>query len=100
MNRRYRLERAVTRRGSDPRPLATRRCTGPDHVTPRRADDTAPRMPDVCRFLAAILARCGPILLPPRCHEDQKGLTASGDQAPDLHFLVAGAGFEPATSGL
>jgi len=23
-----------------------------------------------------------------------------GDQAPDLHFLVAGAGFEPATSGL
>jgi len=24
----------------------------------------------------------------------------SGDQAPDLHFLVAGAGFEPATSGL
>jgi hypothetical protein len=23
-----------------------------------------------------------------------------GDQAPDLHLLVAGAGFEPATSGL
>jgi hypothetical protein len=32
--------------------------------------------------------------------DDQKGLTASGDQAPDLHLLVAGAGFEPATSGL
>jgi len=31
---------------------------------------------------------------------DQKGLTASSDQAPDLHLLVAGAGFEPATSGL
>src|SRR5262245_4489054 len=27
-------------------------------------------------------------------------LTPPGDQAPDLHFLVAGAGFEPATSGL
>ena len=26
---------------------------------------------------------------------DQEGLTASDDQAPDLHFLVAGAGFEP-----
>ena len=24
----------------------------------------------------------------------------SGNRAPDLHFLVAGAGFEPATSGL
>ena len=31
---------------------------------------------------------------------DQEGLTASGDQASDLDFLVAGAGFEPATSGL
>jgi hypothetical protein len=43
---------------------------------------------------------CRPILLPPRCLEDQEGLTASGDQASDLDFLVAGAGFEPATSGL
>jgi hypothetical protein len=32
--------------------------------------------------------------------DDQEGLTASGDQASDLDFLVAGAGFEPATSGL
>jgi len=31
---------------------------------------------------------------------DQEGLTASGDQASDLDFLVAGVGFEPATSGL
>jgi hypothetical protein len=31
---------------------------------------------------------------------DQEGLTASGDQASDLDLLVAGAGFEPATSGL
>jgi hypothetical protein len=27
---------------------------------------------DVGRFLAAMRVRCGPILLPPRCHEDQK----------------------------
>jgi hypothetical protein len=32
--------------------------------------------------------------------DDQEGLTASGDQASDLDLLVAGAGFEPATSGL
>jgi len=32
----------------------------------------------------------GQILLPWRCHEDQEGLTASGDQASDLDFLVAG----------
>jgi hypothetical protein len=31
---------------------------------------------------------------------DQEGLTASGDQASYLDFLVAGAGLEPATSGL
>ena len=42
----------------------------------------------------------GWILLPPRCLEDQESLTAGGDQASDLDFLVAGAGFEPATSGL
>jgi hypothetical protein len=41
----------------------------------------------------------GQILLPARCLEDQEGLTADGDQASDLDFLVAGAGFEPATSG-
>jgi hypothetical protein len=55
---------------------------------------------DTCRFLATMRAGCGPILLPPCCHEVQKGLTASGDQAPDLLLLVAEAGFEPATSGL
>ena len=38
---------------------------------------------------------CGLILLPPRCLEDRKGLTASGDQASDLDLLVAGEGFEP-----
>jgi len=27
---------------------------------------------DACRFLVAMHVRCGPILLPPRCHEDQK----------------------------
>jgi hypothetical protein len=32
------------------------------------------------------------ILLPPRCLEDQKGLTASGDQAPDLHLLGSWGG--------
>ena len=32
---------------------------------------------------------------------DVRGLTTKiGDQASDLHLLVAGAGFEPATSGL
>jgi hypothetical protein len=31
---------------------------------------------------------------------DQEARSAPGDQASDLHFLVAGAGFEPATSGL
>jgi len=29
---------------------------------------------------------------------DQEARPPPGDQAPDLHFLVAGAGFEPATS--
>ncbi len=32
--------------------------------------------------------------------DDQEDLTAAGDQASDLDLLVAGAGFEPATSGL
>jgi len=36
--------------------------------------------------------QCGHILLPWRCLEDQKGLTADGDQASDLDFLVAGGG--------
>jgi len=65
---------------------------------------TARRTPgsnaDACRFLVAMHVRCGPILLPPGCHEDQKARPPPGDQAPDLHLLVAGAGFEPATSGL
>ena len=34
--------------------------------------------------------------LPQRSRPDRR----PGDQASDLHFLVAGAGFEPATSGL
>jgi hypothetical protein len=38
---------------------------------------------------------------PTNCQRMIKGLTVvPDDQAPDLHFLVAGAGFEPATSGL
>jgi hypothetical protein len=40
---------------------------------------------------------CAPTLLPP----SKKGPTAlSGDQALTCTYLVAGAGFEPATSGL
>src|SRR5262245_43189486 len=35
---------------------------------------------------------CGPILLPPRCLEDQEGLTVFDDQAPDLHLLGSGGG--------
>ncbi len=31
---------------------------------------------------------------------DQETRPPSGNRASDLHFLVAGAGFEPATSGL
>ena len=42
----------------------------------------------------------GYILLPPCCHKDQGPTAIHSDQASDLHFLVAGAGFEPATSGL
>ena len=39
--------------------------------------------------------------LPPwRCHPARRPDHHLGDQASDLHFLVAGAGFEPATSGL
>ena len=39
-----------------------------------------------------ITGQCGAILLPPRCLEDQKGLTASGDQDSDLHLLGSGGG--------
>jgi hypothetical protein len=74
------------------------------HAAAAHEPATARRTPgsnaDACRFLVAMHVRCGPILLPPRCHEDQKARPPSGDQAPDLHLLVAGAGFEPATSGL
>jgi len=40
------------------------------------------------------------MLLPPRCLEDQEGLTVSDDQASDLDLLGNGGGIEPATSGL
>ena len=42
----------------------------------------------------------GQILLPPCCHKDQDPTAIRSDRAPDLRLLVAGAGFEPATSGL
>jgi hypothetical protein len=42
----------------------------------------------------------GQILLPPCCLEDQKPDRRLRRSGSDLHFLVAGAGFEPATSGL
>jgi hypothetical protein len=72
---------------------------GPAHLfNPNRRHATGNA--DEVRSGAVITGQCGPILLPPRCLEDQEGLTASGDQASDLDFLVAGAGFEPATSGL
>src|SRR5215470_8719031 len=40
----------------------------------------------------------GPILRTNRGQTIKRPDRLSGDQAPDLHFLVAGAGFEPATS--
>jgi hypothetical protein len=43
-----------------------------------------------CQSSALVSGWCGLFLLPPRCHEDQRG----------LHLLGSGAGFEPATSGL
>jgi len=72
-------------------------CTLRDRTQPRAylpASDAS-----LCQFL---------VLLPgqaPRscCHHAATKIKArppSGDQASDLHFLVAGAGFEPATSGL
>src|SRR5450631_2979288 len=54
----------------------------------------------LCQFLVLLPGQCAQILLPSRCHKDQRPDRRPGDQASDLHFLVAGAGFEPATSGL
>jgi hypothetical protein len=59
-----------------------------------------PSLPDPPRPVPPSGTCCGQILLPPCCHKDQGPTATPGDQAPDLHFLVAGAGFEPATSGL
>ena len=54
-----------------------------------------------CQSRSLAPGQYGPIPLPPRCHEDQKGLTAILAIRPlTCTYLVAGAGFEPATSGL
>jgi hypothetical protein len=56
-----------------------------------------------CRLMP-VSSACGQTVHPDPANElptdDQEGPTTIGDQAPDLDFLVAGAGFEPATSGL
>jgi hypothetical protein len=48
--------------------------------------------------------RCPPLRTARSCYQtaatSQSPTAVSGDRASDLHFLVAGAGFEPATSGL
>ena len=55
---------------------------------------------DVCQSRAESAAIRGPIPPTNRQRMIKRPDRRSGDQAPDLHFLVAGAGFEPATSGL
>jgi hypothetical protein len=74
--------------------------------TPPPVPVTRPGAPDRgqrCRCLPVPGGTChahrpDPANEPPT--DDQKARPPLGDQAPDLHFLVAGAGFEPATSGL
>ena len=51
-------------------------------------------------FGITLAAEAGVLLSKASAEATFEGLTASGDQASDLDFLVAGAGFEPATSGL
>jgi hypothetical protein len=54
-----------------------------------------PEMPFDAGFVhlrAGSASQYGQILLPWRCHEDQEGLTAFGDQASDLGLLGSGGG--------
>ena len=54
--------------------------------------DTPPGNACQVRSGTVITGQCGLILLPPRCLEDQKGLTVLDDQASDLHLLGSGGG--------
>ena len=66
----------------------------------RRGSQTRPDAV-ACQSRSLASGQYGPIPLPPRCHEDQKGLTAILAIRPlTCTYLVAGTGFEPATSGL
>ena len=44
------------------------------------------------RPVTATVIPCGPILLPPRCLEDQEGLTVLDDQASELDLLGSEGG--------
>ena len=57
-----------------------------------------PILPAGCRVMRAVSR--GLLALPSCCHDGQGPVALPGDRASDLLFLVAGAGFEPATSGL
>jgi hypothetical protein len=70
------------------------------HHVIRQCTTTRSADADVCRFLAAMHAKRGPVPRTNRGQTIKRPDRLSGDQASDLHFLVAGAGFEPATSGL
>src|SRR5712675_2612320 len=52
---------------------------GPAHLVSLNRRDTPPGNACQVRSGTVITGQCGLILLPPRCLEDQKGLTASGD---------------------
>ena len=76
--------------------------SGLTEETPSRGTDRkhSLRGADVCQSCTESAAIRGPVL--PTNHQRmiKKPDRHLGDQASDLHFLVAGAGFEPATSGL
>jgi len=65
---------------------------GPAHLVSLNRRDTPPGNACQVRSGPVVTGQCGLILLPPRCLEDQKGLTASDDQASDLHLLSSGGG--------
>src|ERR1700730_11608408 len=76
----------------------------PGSYTPTKpgwpADARSPQDAVPCRCGTLMAAWCSPILLPPCCHPAERPDRRSGDQALTCTYLVAGAGFEPATSGL
>jgi hypothetical protein len=55
---------------------------------------------DPCHLPSASASQCGLISRTNHGQTIKKAWPPPDDQAPDLDFLVAGAGFEPATSGL